>query len=168
MALSIMEHTAGWGMDEGVTSRRTYLGAPDPGDQHLSAHLPSHGAAGGHSLDMLSLGLRGCIHSWGLQCAPPAALSHSRLEGNGWAERSATGDTTVDSPRAETTSSSPGTYWPGEKQTSLFTNLREKKHTYEGLLFSVAKSCPTLRDPMDCSTPVFPVLHHLPHLQSES
>ena len=26
---------------------------------------------------------------------------------------------------------------------------------------SVAKSCPTLWDPMDCSTPGFPVLHHL-------
>ena len=24
---------------------------------------------------------------------------------------------------------------------------------------SVAKSCPTLFDPMDCSTPAFPVLH---------
>lgn len=67
MALSIMEHRAGWGMDAGVTSRRTCLEAPDPGDQHLSAHLPSHGAAGGHSLDMLSLGLSGCIYSWRLQ-----------------------------------------------------------------------------------------------------
>ena len=27
---------------------------------------------------------------------------------------------------------------------------------------SVAQSCLTLRDPMDCSTPGFPVLHHLP------
>ena len=27
---------------------------------------------------------------------------------------------------------------------------------------SVLKSCPTLRDPMDCSTPGFPVLHYLP------
>ena len=27
---------------------------------------------------------------------------------------------------------------------------------------SGAKSCPTLRDPMDCSTLGFPVLHHLP------
>ena len=27
---------------------------------------------------------------------------------------------------------------------------------------SVAKSCPTLCDPMDCSTPGFPVLHSLP------
>ena len=27
---------------------------------------------------------------------------------------------------------------------------------------SVAKSCPTLCDPMDCSTPGFPGLHHLP------
>ena len=29
---------------------------------------------------------------------------------------------------------------------------------------SVAQSCPTLCDPMDCSTPGFPVLHHLPEL----
>ena len=27
-----------------------------------------------------------------------------------------------------------------------------------------AQSCPTLCDPMDCSTPGFPVLHHLPEL----
>ena len=27
---------------------------------------------------------------------------------------------------------------------------------------SVAKSCPTLCNPMDCSTPGFPVLHYLP------
>ena len=27
---------------------------------------------------------------------------------------------------------------------------------------SVAKSCPTLCDPIDCSTPDFPVLHYLP------
>ena len=29
---------------------------------------------------------------------------------------------------------------------------------------SVAQSCPTLCNPMDCSTPGFPVLHHLPKL----
>ena len=29
---------------------------------------------------------------------------------------------------------------------------------------SVTQSCPTLRNPMDCSTPGFPVLHHLPEL----
>ena len=29
---------------------------------------------------------------------------------------------------------------------------------------SAAQSCPTLRDPVDCSTPDFPVLHHLPEL----
>ena len=29
---------------------------------------------------------------------------------------------------------------------------------------SAAQSCPTLCDPMDCSTPDFPVLHHLPEL----
>ena len=32
------------------------------------------------------------------------------------------------------------------------------------LLFSVTQSCPTLCDPMDCSTPGFPVLHSLPEL----
>ena len=29
---------------------------------------------------------------------------------------------------------------------------------------SVSQSCPTLCDPVDCSTPGFPVLHHLPEL----
>ena len=29
---------------------------------------------------------------------------------------------------------------------------------------SVARSCPTLCDPVDCSTPGFPVLHYLPEL----
>ena len=29
---------------------------------------------------------------------------------------------------------------------------------------SVSQLCPTLCDPMDCSTPGFPVLHHLPEL----
>ena len=29
---------------------------------------------------------------------------------------------------------------------------------------SIAKLCPTLYKPMDCSTPGFPVLHHLPEL----
>ena len=29
---------------------------------------------------------------------------------------------------------------------------------------SVAQSCPTLCDPMDCSTPGFPVYHQLPEL----
>ena len=29
---------------------------------------------------------------------------------------------------------------------------------------SVTQSCPTLWDPMDCSTPGFPVIHHLPEL----
>ena len=28
--------------------------------------------------------------------------------------------------------------------------------------FSITQSCPTLCDPMDCSMPGFPVLHHLP------
>ena len=32
------------------------------------------------------------------------------------------------------------------------------------VVLSVTKSCPTLCDPMNCSTPGFPVLHHLPEL----
>jgi len=32
----------------------------------------------------------------------------------------------------------------------------------QGICFSVAHSCPILCHPMDCSTPGFPVLHHLP------
>ena len=31
-----------------------------------------------------------------------------------------------------------------------------------GVVCSVAKSCLTLHDPMDCGTPGFPVLHYLP------
>ena len=31
-------------------------------------------------------------------------------------------------------------------------------------LSSVAQSCPTVCDPMDCSTPSFPVYHQLPEL----
>ena len=34
--------------------------------------------------------------------------------------------------------------------------------TRSGISCSVAQSCPTLCDPGDCSTPLFPVLHHLP------
>ena len=33
-----------------------------------------------------------------------------------------------------------------------------------GSCYSVAQSCPTLCDAMDCSTPGFPVLHYLPEL----
>jgi len=32
------------------------------------------------------------------------------------------------------------------------------------LLFSISQSCLTLCDPMDCSTPGFPILYHLPEL----
>ena len=34
----------------------------------------------------------------------------------------------------------------------------------EGCCYSVAQSCPTPCNPMNCSTPSFPVLHHLPEL----
>ena len=35
-------------------------------------------------------------------------------------------------------------------------------HHFRVACCSVTKSCPTLWNPMDCSTPGFPVLHHLP------
>ena len=35
-------------------------------------------------------------------------------------------------------------------------------HTFNCICCSVAKSCLTLCDPMDCSTPGFPVLQHFP------
>ena len=38
---------------------------------------------------------------------------------------------------------------------------RCKQHLYN-CCSSVAKSCPTFCDPMDCSMPGFPVLHYLP------
>ena len=48
--------------------------------------------------------------------------------------------------------------------TSLNTLLLHKVPCVSsmGYCCSVAKSCPTLCDPMDCSQPGFPVLHYLP------
>ena len=48
--------------------------------------------------------------------------------------------------------------------------MREKRHFViingqfirKNFCYSIAKSCPTLCNPMDCSTSGFPVLHHLP------
>ena len=44
----------------------------------------------------------------------------------------------------------------------IFHLLTSPETTRRGILCSVFQSCPTLCDPMDCSTPGFPVLHHLP------
>ena len=41
-------------------------------------------------------------------------------------------------------------------------NIKRKGSKY--CCCSVAQSCPTLWDPMDCSMPGFHVLHHLPEL----
>ena len=51
-------------------------------------------------------------------------------------------------------------YWSGVPLPSpIHNNLPQRTQT---LCFcSVAQSCPTLCDPMDCSMPGFPVLHHL-------
>ena len=51
---------------------------------------------------------------------------------------------------------------------SCVTNLFSVPLTYRGLFYqsvsSVAQSCPTLCNPMDCSTPGFCVHHQLPEL----
>ena len=51
----------------------------------------------------------------------------------------------------------PHASWPPKKQ-----NIKQKQ--YCNAFNVVAQSCPTLCDPMDCSTPGFPVLHYLPEL----
>ena len=43
-------------------------------------------------------------------------------------------------------------------------NAQERDFEINCCCCSVPQSCPTLCDPMDCSTPGFPVLHHLPEL----
>ena len=56
---------------------------------------------------------------------------------------------------------------------SLFGKQNDRRNTTTKIIIlvtilshccSVAQSCLTLFDPTDCSTPVFPVLHHLPEL----
>ena len=48
-------------------------------------------------------------------------------------------------------------------------NAKPRKRYYQNIELQanyccpVAQSCLTLCDPTDCSTPGFPVLHHLPH-----
>ena len=37
-----------------------------------------------------------------------------------------------------------------------------KRYSTSVIICSVTQLCPTLCDPMDCSTPGLPVLHHLP------
>ena len=53
---------------------------------------------------------------------------------------------------------------PGKSQTwpDFVTRAWRQCLTRICCYCSVAKSCPTLCDPMDCSTPGFPILHHLP------
>ena len=47
---------------------------------------------------------------------------------------------------------------PKKNDILPFATTRMKFET----MCSVSKSCLTLYDPMDCSVPVFPVLHYLP------
>ena len=47
-------------------------------------------------------------------------------------------------------------------QCSLISRNGSKCKYSLGVCLSATQSCPTLRDAMDCSTPTFPVIHHLP------
>ena len=49
----------------------------------------------------------------------------------------------------------------GHTCVSMHAPSRSGKSLVLGVCCSVAKSCPTLCDPMDCSTPGFPLLHSL-------
>ena len=64
---------------------------------------------------------------------------------------------------------SPGTEEPGGLQSMGLQRVGHDwatKHSTQlyNVCCSVAQSCPTLLDPMDCSMPSFPLLHHLPEL----
>ena len=55
--------------------------------------------------------------------------------------------------------------------TEFLQKESDSKELYKHIYFcdivdccSVTQLCPTLQDPMDCSTPGFPVHHHLPEL----
>ena len=50
----------------------------------------------------------------------------------------------------------------GHKESDTTERLTPSHFSY--CCCSVAKSCPTLCNPMDCSTPDFPVLHYLPNV----
>ena len=57
----------------------------------------------------------------------------------------------------------PAPWWPLPKPLPF--GRTQTVHSLQGLCrWSVAQSCPTLCDPMDCSTPGFPVHQHLPEL----
>ena len=49
---------------------------------------------------------------------------------------------------------------PETNKIQLYSN--KSKIFLKGYCCSVTKSCPALCDPMDCSSPGFPILHYLP------
>ena len=48
--------------------------------------------------------------------------------------------------------------WQAKEDSLAVSDPNQQRDCY----CSVAKPCPTLCDPMDCSMPGFPVLHYLP------
>ena len=50
----------------------------------------------------------------------------------------------------------------GKRQSAKRWTRKRLASVFVSLCCSVAQSCPTLCDPVDCSTPGFPVLHQLP------
>ena len=86
-----------------------------------------------------------------LQCVKVKSLSRFRLLATPW---------TVAYQAPPSMGFSKQEYWSGVPLPSpIHNNLPQRTQT---LCFcSVAQSCLTLCDPMDCSMPGFPVLHHL-------
>ena len=52
----------------------------------------------------------------------------------------------------------------GKKNSQVIEHLKTKYNKWLAQFSSVAQSCPILCDPMNCSTPCFPVNHQLPEL----
>ena len=123
-----------------------------------------------------SMGLQRVRHDWAINTHSLFITSATR---EAWQPRDH--QSNVASPGFPNSSSHCALLWSGEPRLSLPTRLMTGKRAGNDLSIfvslqawapppiledyiccSVAKSCPTLCDPMDCSIPGFTVLHYLP------
>ena len=91
----------------------------------------------------------------GLPCPPPGDLLHPGIEPTSLTSPALTDGffTTSITWEARVLGKVLYLYWLGVCSKSLFAQIIQ--------ISSVAQSCPTLCDPMNCSTPGLPVHHHL-------
>ena len=64
--------------------------------------------------------------------------------------------------QVQTRASTKASHWVALSQRQPMMSVRTRLLHFLFSCCSVAQPCPTLSDPMDCSTPGFPVHHHLP------